>query len=134
MPLPLAEQFKVTLKNITNIITFGRKWLLCFSYPCYLLMCSRVYLQTFNAWFETKGNIKPPFFQISVNLSTIEKRFDLSSTKSSFIINAYDISCAATVMFISHFCKNSKPKWIGIGIVVMGIGALIFTIPHVAET
>ncbi|XP_063684732.1 solute carrier organic anion transporter family member 4A1-like isoform X2 [Bolinopsis microptera] len=71
---------------------------------------------------------------ISVNLSTIEKRFDLSSTKSSFIINAYDISCAATVMFISHFCKNSKPKWIGIGIVVMGIGALIFTIPHVAET
>jgi len=71
---------------------------------------------------------------ISVNLSTIEKRFDLSSTKSSFIINAYDISCAVTVMFISHFCKNNKPKWIGIGIIVMGIGALIFTIPHVAET
>ena len=72
--------------------------------------------------------------QISVNLSTIEKRFELSSTKSSFIINAYDISCAVTVMFISHFCKNNKPKWIGIGIIVMGIGALIFTVPHLAET
>eukprot|EP00116_Pleurobrachia_bachei_P011963 sb/3472225/ len=71
---------------------------------------------------------------ISVNLSTIEKQFELSSTKSSFIINAYDISCALTVMFISHFCRHNKPKWIGLGIIVMGVGALIFTIPHLTET
>lgn len=108
---------------------------------CGLLNCRPQWLQRFNTarWFFA-------FFclaflvhhmtntMVSVNLSTIEKRFHLSSTRSSFITNAYDISCAATVMIISHFCRNHKPKWIGIGMILMGIGAMIFCLPHVAET
>lgn len=67
----------------------------------------------------------------SVVLSSIERRFRLSSTAVSVLLVSFDLSVLLCVIFISYFGdKRHKPRWIGIGLIVQGIGALIFALPQ----
>lgn len=67
----------------------------------------------------------------SVVLSSVERRFRLSSTAVSVLLVSFDLSVLVCVIFISYFGdKRHKPRWLGYGLIVQGIGALIFALPQ----
>ena len=63
-------------------------------------------------------------------LSSIERRYRFSSLAAGFVAASSDFGVLASVIFISYFGgKSHKPRWLGIGLVIQGIGALVFTLP-----
>lgn len=64
-------------------------------------------------------------------ITTIEKRFEIPSSLSGLIASSYEIGNVITVIFVSYLgSRRHIPVWIGIGAVIMGIGSLVFMIPH----
>ena len=68
---------------------------------------------------------------INVVITTLEKRFDLPSTRSGLIASSNDFLALFLVLFISFYgSRRHKPRLIGIGVVVLGLGSIIFSLPH----
>ena len=68
---------------------------------------------------------------VSVVISTIEKRFDLASTESGIIASSYDAASVICLIPVSYFGgQGHKPRWLGMGILIMSLGSLVFTLPH----
>lgn len=70
---------------------------------------------------------------VNVVITTIEKRFGLKSFQSGLIAGGYDIASFLSLIPVTYLGgrnKASKPRWIGFGVLVMGLGALVFSIPH----
>lgn len=70
---------------------------------------------------------------VNVVITTIERRFELRSIETGIIAGSYDIASVLCLIPVSYFGGTAcKPLWIGCGMVVMGLGSLIFAIPHFA--
>lgn len=72
---------------------------------------------------------------INVVISSIEKRFGIHSTETGFIANSYDIAsflCLLPVSYLGGRGTGTKPVWIASGLVIMGLGSLLFSLPHFA--
>jgi len=70
---------------------------------------------------------------IGVTISTIERRFGLASSQSSWIAAAYEIAGAPAVLIIGYFgLVIHRPVWIGTGLIMLGIGFGVYSIPHFA--
>nr|XP_039250315.1 solute carrier organic anion transporter family member 4A1-like [Styela clava] len=68
---------------------------------------------------------------IGVNISTLEKRFELRSTETGIIASSADIGIVVTMIFISLYRdKVDKPRWIGWGVFLCGLGCFLFALPH----
>ena len=68
---------------------------------------------------------------INAIISTLEKRFELPSSKSGLIASSNDFFAFFLVLAISYYGGNrNKPKLIGIGILTLGIGSFVFSLPH----
>ncbi|GAB1606686.1 solute carrier organic anion transporter family member 4A1-like [Argonauta hians] len=68
---------------------------------------------------------------VNVVISNIERRYDLSSTESGTIASCYDIASVVCLIPISYFGGlGRKPRYLGIGVLVMGIGSFMFSLPH----
>ncbi|XP_071956884.1 solute carrier organic anion transporter family member 4A1-like [Antedon mediterranea] len=68
---------------------------------------------------------------IYVDTTTLEKRFELPSVKSGSISSCYDFSVTLVVIFVTYFGeKKHKPKLLGIGAIIFGIGCYVFSLPH----
>ena len=70
---------------------------------------------------------------INVVISTVERRFSLTSVESGFIASFYDIAsflCLLPVSYLGGRGIGGKPAWIGVGLGVMGVGSLLFALPH----
>ncbi|KOB78794.1 Organic anion transporting polypeptide [Operophtera brumata] len=64
-------------------------------------------------------------------ITTIEKRFDIPSSLSGLIASSYEIGNVITVIFVSYLgSRRHIPVWIAVGAVIMGIGSLVFVVPH----
>lgn len=64
-------------------------------------------------------------------ITTIEKRFEIPSSLSGLIASSYEIGNVITVIFVSYLgSRRHIPVWIGVGAVIMGLGSLIFMLPH----
>lgn len=68
-------------------------------------------------------------------ITTIEKRFEIPSSLSGLIASSYEIGNVITVIFVSYLgSRRHIPVWIGVGAVIMGVGSIMFMVPHfVAE-
>ena len=68
---------------------------------------------------------------VSVVISTIEKRFELASTQTGIIASSYDIASVICLIPVSYFGgMGHKPRWLGAGMFIMGVGSFIFSLPH----
>ncbi|XP_069892897.1 solute carrier organic anion transporter family member 4A1-like [Dipodomys merriami] len=68
---------------------------------------------------------------INTVVTSIERRFDLHSYESGLIASSYDIAACLCLTFVSYFGGNGhKPRWLGWGVLILGAGSLVFTLPH----
>ncbi|WKY16044.1 hypothetical protein Q1695_001043 [Nippostrongylus brasiliensis] len=68
---------------------------------------------------------------ISTSISSIEKRFNLSSTKSGVFSAAYDVAVALMLIPLSYYAHRvNKVRCIGYGMFLVGAGALLLILPH----
>lgn len=68
---------------------------------------------------------------VYVVITTIERRFNLTSLKSGLIASTYDISSMLVIIFVTYFGeRGNKPVWIGTGAILFGLGSLTFAMPH----
>ncbi|XP_050774627.1 solute carrier organic anion transporter family member 4A1 isoform X1 [Gopherus flavomarginatus] len=68
---------------------------------------------------------------INTVITSIERRFDLHSYQSGLIASSYDIAACVCLMFVSYFGGNGhKPRWLGWGVLIMGVGSIVFALPH----
>ncbi|XP_072021081.1 solute carrier organic anion transporter family member 4A1-like [Amphiura filiformis] len=67
----------------------------------------------------------------NVSITSIERRFELSSSKSALIPAVYEIPSSIFTVLVGYFgAHGSKPRWLAIGAILQGIGCIIFTLPH----
>ncbi|NXK86962.1 SO4C1 protein, partial [Formicarius rufipectus] len=68
---------------------------------------------------------------INISISTIEKRYELNSSLTGLISASYDISFCVLSLFVSFFGERGhKPRWIAFSAFMLGLGSLIFCLPH----
>ncbi|CAH1251562.1 SLCO4C1 [Branchiostoma lanceolatum] len=69
---------------------------------------------------------------VNVSLTSIENRFDLPSSSLGIIKGSYDVAYSVLALFVTYHASTggSKPKWLSLGVFVLGIGSLTFAIPH----
>ena len=66
-----------------------------------------------------------------VVITTLEKRFNLSSVSSGTMVSCYDIASMSVVIFVTYFGeRGSIPRWVGWGGLIFAAGSLLFTLPH----
>lgn len=71
---------------------------------------------------------------VNIVITTIEKRYGMNSFESGLIAGGYDIAsfiCLIPVTYFGGRINSSKPRWLGFGVIVMGVGSLIFASPHI---
>ncbi|KHN87593.1 Solute carrier organic anion transporter family member 4C1 [Toxocara canis] len=68
---------------------------------------------------------------ISTSISSLEKRFSLSSTQSGIFSSFYDVAVVLVLIPLSHFGnKCHKGRVIATGMVLVGIGSILLILPH----
>uniref|UniRef100_A0A0K2VBA2 Solute carrier organic anion transporter family member n=1 Tax=Lepeophtheirus salmonis TaxID=72036 RepID=A0A0K2VBA2_LEPSM len=70
---------------------------------------------------------------VNVVISTLEKRFHLSSRETGIIASSYDFGstlCVIPLSYLGGRFGSSKPRYIALGLAIMGMGSLIFSLPH----
>lgn len=64
-------------------------------------------------------------------ITTIEKRYEIPSSLTGVIASFYEIGNMLTVIFVSYLgSRRHAPVWIAWGVMVMGVGSLLFSVPH----
>uniref|UniRef100_H2Y4M6 Solute carrier organic anion transporter family member n=1 Tax=Ciona savignyi TaxID=51511 RepID=H2Y4M6_CIOSA len=68
---------------------------------------------------------------VNAIISTIEKRFDLSSTESGLIASCYDIGACVAILSVTYIgAHGHKPLWVGWGVFLIGVSGILFSLPH----
>uniref|UniRef100_A0A8C3YMM3 Solute carrier organic anion transporter family member n=1 Tax=Catagonus wagneri TaxID=51154 RepID=A0A8C3YMM3_9CETA len=64
-------------------------------------------------------------------ITQIERRFDISSSTSGLIDGSFEIGNLLVIVFVSYFgAKLHRPKIIGTGCFIMGLGSILTALPH----
>ncbi|XP_033726691.1 solute carrier organic anion transporter family member 4A1-like [Pecten maximus] len=68
---------------------------------------------------------------VNVIISSIERRYDLTSAESGLVASSYDISSAILLLPVSYFGGlGSKPRYISVGFLLFGLSCILFAFPH----
>jgi len=68
---------------------------------------------------------------LKVSITSLERRFKLTSADSGIIISMYDVAGCVSILPISHLGGiGHKPRWIGYGLMIQSLGVFLFSMPH----
>ena len=68
---------------------------------------------------------------ISSVISSIERRYNLSSTQAGIMVITYDITVTISVIFVSYFgAKSHQPRLLGLATLLLAFGSFLFSLPH----
>ena len=70
---------------------------------------------------------------VNVVITSIEIRFGMKSSDTGLLVACQDIGSLLVMLPASHFGSRlgaSKPRWIAVGMMVLGIGSFVWTLPH----
>ena len=89
---------------------------------------SKVVIMHINFLFSLLGIVVNGLVNISI--STIEKRYELKSSLTGLISSSYDISFCLLSLFVSYIGERGhKPRWLAFASFMLGLGALVFSLP-----
>lgn len=64
-------------------------------------------------------------------LSTLEKRFKLTSKQTGTILSGNDISQIILAMILGYFGNyGHRPRWVGVGVLCAGVSCFLAALPH----
>ncbi|CAH1774950.1 unnamed protein product [Owenia fusiformis] len=70
----------------------------------------------------------------NVNVSTLERRYQLPSARVGLISSSYDISAAILVIPITYWGAHThKPRLLAFAALILGLGSLVMCIPQMAS-
>lgn len=70
---------------------------------------------------------------INIVITTIELRFGLQSSETGAIVACQDIGILVAILPASYLGSRlgaSKPRWIAAGLLMLGVGSFMWTLPH----
>ncbi|XP_021348125.1 solute carrier organic anion transporter family member 4A1-like [Mizuhopecten yessoensis] len=68
---------------------------------------------------------------INVIIPSLEKRYEMSSSRSSIIASSNDVGALIVLIFISYYGgQRNKPRIMAAGVFLMSVGSLIFSLPQ----
>ena len=70
---------------------------------------------------------------VNVVITSIEIRFGMKSSDTGLLVACQDIGSLLVMLPASHFGSRlgaSKPRWIAVGMMVLGMGSFVWTLPH----
>lgn len=84
----------------------------------------------FQCWFVLAQGMIVSGFQ-GVVISSLERRFSLKTNELGIVVSCYDIAAAIMAVLVSYYGHHHKPKWLGVGAFILGIGCFLFALPHI---
>ena len=68
---------------------------------------------------------------VNTSISTVEKRLSMTSTQSGLVVSMYDIASCLFLAPVSYLGgRGCKPRWLGWGVFIIGIGSIMYSMPH----
>ncbi|KAG3292293.1 solute carrier organic anion transporter family member 1B3, transcript variant X2 [Ictidomys tridecemlineatus] len=68
---------------------------------------------------------------MKTSITQIERRFDIPSSTAGIIDGGFEIGNLLVIVFVSYYgSKVHRPKVIGIGTFIMGVGSIMTALPH----
>lgn len=68
---------------------------------------------------------------IAVSMSSLETRFELSSSQVSVIPSTYELAGVPFLLIVGYYgAVVHKPRWISVGMFVLSISSLLYALPH----
>ena len=103
----------------------------CWCYPACLQPCARpvAYLLCISALFLTQSMFVSGY--ISSIVTTLERRFEITSQQSGLIISSYEWTSIIAVLIVSYYGDQyNRARWLGRGALLISFGAFVFMLPH----
>ena len=109
-------------ENVFGWGFFHPSWLQCFNHRWWLIVF--LFLYGFLAEVVIAGFT-------ATTVSSLEKRFSLKSAEVGAFASCSEISAAIIGFIASYYADvNHKGRFLSIGALILGIGAIIFALPH----
>ncbi|XP_039261491.2 solute carrier organic anion transporter family member 4C1-like [Styela clava] len=101
---------------------FTPDWLQRFNNP-------KGFLAAFGFFSITQGMLVNGL--VNVSITTLERRFQLTSFELGIVGCSYDIAFCLLCLFVTYYGNHAhRPRLLAIGSVIMGTGAIVFALPH----
>jgi len=72
---------------------------------------------------------------LRVSITSLENRYKMSASEVGLVVSMYDIAGLLSILPVSYFGgKGHKPRWIGFGIMIQGLGLFVFSLIHLLGT
>ncbi|KAG0724071.1 Solute carrier organic anion transporter family member 3A1 [Chionoecetes opilio] len=88
--------------------------------------------ETYLAVFCMVGLVQGMFFSYTVSvISTLEKRFKLTSKQTGVILCGNDISQVVLAMLLGYYGNyGHRPRWVGVGVLCAALSCYLAALPH----
>ena len=61
--------------------------------------------------------------------NSIERQFGITSAQIGALILAKNASLGLSCVVVGYLCRDNKPRWICVGLIIMSLGAVIVSLP-----